>query len=315
MIVFIWSQDELLATEAVAEESSRAPAGSELVSIDAEAGLDGLDEALFAGSLFATDRVVLIRNTEALAKAGVERLGATVRRDGLPSRVVISAVAERAPTQLLGVMEGVAEIRKLARPRRGELAAWVTKRMKAAGLAPGRDAATTLIEAVGESLRDLANAVDQLALRAGRGGRIERNEVLQHFALSGEQPIWVLFDAIVKHEGPKAFETLRRLHAAGDEPLPVLGALVSQIRRVIRAKSLLQRSAIRDDDLARSLAVSTGRAAVLRRQSGRLTWDWLLGVHRLCVEADCELKGGEDGAVLPPEVVLERLVAGALDAG
>ncbi len=315
MIVFIWSQDELLATEAVAALCSSAAKGSEVVSLDAEAGLDGLEEALFAGSLFATERMVVIRNVEALAKAGVERLAAALGREGLPSAVIVAAVAERAPTQLLSAMEAVADVRKLARPRRGELAAWVTKRMKGAGLLPGRDAATTLVEAVGEGLRDLANAVDQLALRAGRGGKVDRAEVLQHFALSGEQPIWVLFDAIVQHQGPKAFETLRRLLTAGDEPLPVLGAIVSQVRGVIRAKSVLERGAVRDDDLARSLAVSTGRAAVLRRQSGRLTWDWLLGVHRLCVDADVELKGGEDGAVLPPDVVLERLVAGALDAG
>lgn len=315
MIVFVCSQDELMATEAVAELCRGVPKGAEVVSIDAEAGLEGLEEALFAGSLFATERFVVVRNAEALAKASVERLGAALAGDGLPSGVIISAVSERPPTQLLAAVEGVAQIRKLARPRRGELAAWVNKRMAASGLKPGRDAATTLIEGVGEGLRDLANAVDQLALRAGKEARIEREDVLQHFAPSGEQPIWVLFDAIVRHEGPKAFETLRGLFAAGDEALPVLGAIVSQVRGVIRAKSMLERSATRDDDLAKVLGVSAGRAAVLRRQSGRLSWDWLLGVHRLCVQADVELKGGEDGAVLPPEIVLERVVAGALDAG
>lgn len=315
MIVFIWSQDELMATEAVAELCSGAPAGAEVVSIDAELGLDGLEEALFAGSLFASDRFVVVRNAEALNKACVERLGEALRREGLPSGVVVAAVAERAPTQLLSAMDAIADVRKLSRPRRGELAAWVTKRMKAAGLTAGRDAATSLIEGVGESLRDLANAVDQLALRAGKGSRVEREAVLAHFAPTGDQPIWVLFDAIVRHEGPKAFDTLRGLLAAGDEPLPVLGALVSQVRGVVRAKSLLERSTMRDDDLAKALAVSSGRAAVLRRQSGRLSWDWLLSVHRLCVDADVELKGGiEEGAVLPAGIVLERVVAGALDA-
>jgi hypothetical protein len=38
-------------------------------------------------------------------------------------------------------------------------------------------------------------------------------------------------------------------------------------------------------------------------------------VHRLLTQADFELKGGEDGAVLPADVVMERVVAGALDAG
>jgi DNA polymerase-3 subunit delta len=314
VIVLISSQDELLATESAQEAAAKVSADAEHVSIDAEAGLDGLEEALFAGSLFASERVVVVRNAESLTKSGIERLAAALHRDGLPSIVVVVAVSERSPNQLLSSLHDVAETRKLARPRRGELAAWVNKRMKAAGLAAGRDAATTLVEAVGESLRDLAQAVDQLALR-GKSGRLERDDILEHFALSAEQPIWVLFDAIVRHEGPKAFESLGRLLAAGDSPLPVLGAIVSQVRGVMRAKGLIERSAVRDDDLSRTLGVSAGRAAVLRRQSARLTWEWLMAVHRLCADADHEIKGGEDGAVLPAEIVLERLVAGALEAG
>lgn len=315
MIKLIWSSDELLATEA-AGDAVAAAGDAELLTLDAEGGLDTLDEALFAGSLFASRRVVLIRNAEALSKAAVEELGGALHRPGLPDGVIVVAVSERVPNHLVSALEDVADVTKLARPRRGELVNWVMKRMKAAGLQPGRDAATTLIEAVGEGLRDLAQAVDQIALRSGRGGRIERENVLEHFTLSGDQPIWVLFDALVRHEGPKAFEILRRLLAHGDEPLPVLGAIVSQVRGVMRAKSLLEGGALRDGDLARSLAVSEGRAAVLRKQSARLSWDWLVAVHRLCADADVELKGGDDGsgAVLPAEVVLERVVAGALDS-
>jgi DNA polymerase-3 subunit delta len=314
MITLVWATDELLATEATAEICAGYPE-AEVVVIDAEQGLEQLEEALFAGSLFSSERAVVVRHAEVLAKAAIERLASALRRGGLPEAVVVAAVSERMPPELARALQDVAAVRKLVRPRRGELVAWVVKRMKGAGLNPGRDAAAALVEAVGEGLRDLAQAVDQLALRAGRGGRVERSDVLEHFALGGEQPIWVLFDAIVRHEGPRAFETLRRLLAAGDEPLPVLGALVSQVRAIMRAKSLLERSPLRDGELARALGVSEGRAAVLRRQSGRLSWEWLLRVHRLCADADHNLKGGEDGAVLPSEIVLERLVAGALDAG
>ena len=92
--------------------------------------------------------------------------------------------------------------------------------------------------------------------------------------------------------------------------------ILSQIRGIIRTKSLVERDPqIRDFDIAKALGVSEGRAAVMRRQCARLSWEWLLAVHRMCAEADHELKGGEDGAVLPSEVVMERVVAGALDAG
>jgi len=309
----IWSQDELLAAEAADEGAAAAGSDAEVVNLDADTGLDGLEEALFAGSLFATKRLVVLRNAERLNKGAVERLTTALGSDGQPADLLVLCVAERPPTQLMNGLKGLAEVVRLTRPRRGELVAWVTKRMKRAGLQPGRDAAAALVDSVGESLRDLDQAIEQLAVR-GAGRQVERSDVTEHFSSSAEQPIWILFDAIVKHEGGKAFEALRRLLDHGDAPLPVLGALASQIRGVIRVKSLIERTpSITDRDVASATGMSEGRAAVIRRQSPRLSWEWLLGMHRMLAQADFEVKGGEDGAVLPAEIVLERVVAGALD--
>jgi DNA polymerase-3 subunit delta len=311
----IWAQDELLAAEAVDEATDAAGRDAEVITLDAEDGLDGVEEAVFAGSLFASKRLVVLRNAQTLNKAGVEKLVSTLRRDGEPADVVITAVAERPPAPLMSALSDVAAARRLERPRRGELIAWVMKRMKRAGLDPGRDGAPALVETVGESLRDLAQAIDQLALRLGRGGKAGREIVLQHFSASTEQPIWILFDAIVKHEGGKAFEALRRLLAAGDEPLPVLGALVSQIRGVIKVKAMVERDpSMKDSAIAKAVGLSEGRVGVIRRQAPRLTWDWLFAMHEALAQADFELKGGEDGAVLPGHIVLERVVAFSIDS-
>lgn len=313
----VWSQDALLADELVEDAASALATDGEVVAIDADRGLDGLEEAIFAGSLFASERLVVVRNVQGLrSKADLERLATALSAPSVPSDVVVVAVAERTPTALLNALKGAGDVVRLARPRRGELINWVNKRLKRSGVNAGRDVGATLVEALGENLRDIAQAIDQLALRAGRGGSVDRDQVLEHFRPQAEQPIWVLFDAIVKHDGMKAFETLRRQLAAGDEPLPMLGAIVSQIRGIIRTKSLVERAgALHEGDLAKALGVTEGRAAVMRKQSSRLSWEWLVAVHRLCAEADFELKGGEDGAVLPPDVVMERVVAGALDAG
>jgi DNA polymerase-3 subunit delta len=316
VIRVIWSQDELLADELVEDAAAGLGPDGELVALDADRGLDGLEEAIFAGSLFASERLVVVRNAHSLRKADVERLATALGAETVPSDVMVIAVAERTPTPLLNALKGIGEVVRLSRPRRGELINWVNKRLKRAGVNAGRDVGATLVEALGENLRDVAQAVDQLRLRAGSGGRVEREHVLEHFRPQAEQPIWILFDAIVRHDGVKAFETLRRQLAAGDEPLPMLGAIVSQIRGIIRTKSIVERSAqLHEGDIAKALGVSEGRAAVMRKQSSRLSWEWLVAVHRLCAEADFELKGGEDGAVLPPDVVMERVVAGALDAG
>jgi DNA polymerase-3 subunit delta len=312
----VWSQDDLLASEVVEEAVAAVGRDGEVVTIDCDTSIEGVEEAIFAGSLFAAERLVVIRNAHVLRKADVERLATALHADTVPVDVVITAVSDRVPSQLLDAVKGVAEVVRLQRPRRGELVNWVNKRLKREGLNAGRDVAATLVEALGDNLRDIAQAIEQLALRVGRGGRVERADVLQHFTPQADQPIWVLFDAIVKHDGMKAFDTLRRLFAHGDEPLPVLGALVSQVRGIIRTKSIVERSPQSSDrDIAKELGITEGRAGVMRRQSTRLSWDWLLAVHRLFAQADFELKGGEDGAVLPGDIVLERVVAGALDAG
>lgn len=311
----IWSPDELLAAESVDEVTSAASSATEVVTIDGDTGLEGLEESIFAGSLFASERLVVLRNAQSLRKADVERLADVLHREHVPSGVVVVAVSDRQPTALLNALKDVAKVVRLARPRRGELVNWVNKRLQRAGLKFGRDVGATLVEALGDNLRDIAQAIEQLALRGGKGATIRRDDVLAHFTPQAEQPMWVLFDAIVKHDGNKAFGTLRRLLAHGDEPLPMLGAIVSQVRGIMRTKSLVERTVqLQDTDIAKALGVTEGRAAVMRRQSSRLSWEWLVAVHRLCAEADFELKGGEDGAVLPPEIVMERVVAGALDA-
>ena len=314
MIQLIWAQDEFLASEATDELTADATPDDEVLTLVCDGDVPGLEEALFASSLFANRRFVIVRKAETLRRAEVERLANALKEASADPEVAIIATSENQPTQLVKALSDTATLRKLARPRRGQLIAWVAKRMKFAGLVPDNQAPGTLVEAVGEGLRDLAQAIDQLALRLGRRSAVVRDDVLQHFSLQAEQPVWVLFDAIVKHEGQKAFETLKRSLDAGDAPLAILGALVSQVRYLIRAKSLIERSHVGDDELARALSISPGRAAVLRRQASRLSWHWLLRVHRLLADADFELKGGEDGAVLPSDIILERVVAGALDA-
>lgn len=311
----IWTQDEFLAAEVVDGFVAGASESDEVLTLSCDADVTGLEEALFASSLFAAKRYVVIWKAEALRKTGIERIADALSKD-TAADVVVVATSEYQPSQLIKSLQGIATLKRLARPRRGQLVSWVAKRVKAAGLNADNDVPGTLVEAVGEGLRDLAQAVDQLALRLGPGARLSRKDVLEHFSVSAEQPIWALLDAIVRHEGPKAYDLLHRSLAQGDEPLAVLFGVVSQVRHLIRAKSVLERSpSMAEDALARALDVSPGRAAVLRRQVGRLSWEWLLGVHRLLADADFELKGGEDGAVLPAEIVLERVLAGALDAG
>ncbi len=203
MIRLIWSQDELLATEAVAEVCSGASADAEIMNLDAEDGLDTLEEALFAASLFAAERFVVIRNAESLSRSNIERLSAALHREELPTAVVVVAVSERPPNQLLAALKDVADVKRLSRPRRGELAAWVTKRMRAAGLTPGPQAAATLVDldlTAAIYTTDFAEALSDAATAA-------RKDVPVHVKLdTGMHRVGLLADDV-----PAAIERIARL--------------------------------------------------------------------------------------------------------
>ncbi len=315
MIHLIWSPEEFLAGELADRFAAKAARDGEVVALTCESGgVPGLTEALFAPSLFTSKRAVVIREAERLGAAAAAELAAALSGGGVEAEVAVVAVSERSPAARKALKD-VAKLHEASRPRRGELVAWVTKRMRSAKLQPGPQAAAALVESVGSNLRDLAQAVDQLATRLGDGGKVESSDVQAHFPGAAEQPVWVLFDAVGARDPGRALTVLRRILEAGDEPIAILFALVSQVRYVIRARGLLERTAgVSDADIAGALGVSPGRAAVLRRQAGRLSWEWLLRVHGLLAEADVELKGGDEGIALPPEIVLERTVAGACAA-
>lgn len=307
MIHLVWAQDELLAEE---QTDELLPSGPEVLTFAAdETDTAALMEALRAPSLFGPDRVVVVRHAEHLNAAAVDALAEALQGEIVPQVVVVSAVTDREPKRLVKTLGEIAEVHRLRTPRRRELISWVEGRMKAYGLTPGAGAANTFVEAVGSGLRDLDHAIAQIATRAGKKAKVEREHVLAHFRGASEKPIWELFDALVKRDTKEAFSVLRALLDHGDDPIPIVFALVSQARAIMRAKGLLDRSGpLTDDDLAHALGVSRGRAAVVSRQAARIGWEWLLELYDVCAEADVELKGGEDGAVLPPEIVLERLV-------
>lgn len=315
-VVLLWSPEEFLAHETAQEMLAQLPEGTEVLELVAEGTeVPGLAEALQAPSLFASERAIVVRGGQRLTKTGVEAVTGLLQADALGARVLLLAVSDRPPSRLAKAVEPFGKVHRLPAPKRKELAGWTARRLHDAGVKADREAAVALSEAIGGDLRELAGAIDQLATRVGDGGTVTVEDVRRHFPGSAERPVWELFDAVAAGRGPEALRVLRQLLSQGDEPMAILFALVSQVRYLIRTQGILERSGpVSEADLAGDLGVSRGRAAVLKRQAGRLSCAWLTRIYRLCGDADVELKGGEDGAALPSDVVLERLVFRASEA-
>jgi DNA polymerase-3 subunit delta len=165
-------------------------------------------------------------------------------------------------------------------------------------------AANLLVELVGPEMGLLAQELLKLAIYVADRNPIDVEDVDKLVARGRSEDIWKIFDAIGQAQSRQALTILDRLLDQGEEPLRLLAAFGSQLRRLAQAHRLTK--------LGRPLAIAVEEAGVppfgvksAQQQLGHLgpkragqIYDWLL-------EVDLGLKGG---SALHPRILLERLV-------
>ena len=154
---------------------------------------------------------------------------------------------------------------------------------------------------MGNELRDLDAALEQLATGIGPDANVDAGKVRSMFARLADERIYAFTDAVGDRRLPLATSTLRRLLDQGDEPLVMFGALVAHIRRLLRARRYVDQGARVVGD---ALGLPTWRAERVQRQARSFTEDELVASMDVLAETDVEMKGDFPS----PEGALERAV-------
>jgi DNA polymerase-3 subunit delta len=161
--------------------------------------------------------------------------------------------------------------------------------------------AWALIESVGNELRDLDGALDQLRSGLGANAVVGAAEVRRAFPRVADERIFAFTDAVGERRLPIAMTTLRRLLDQEDAPLMVFGSLVAHIRRLLIARTYA-------DDGPRAVADALGlpewRAKRVHQQARSYRQEELADAMQILSDTDVEMKGGD----LSPELALERAV-------
>lgn len=165
-------------------------------------------------------------------------------------------------------------------------------------------AAELLVELIGAQMGILDQEIQKLAVYVGDRELIGTADVDQLVGRSRASDVFKIMKAIGDGDSKQALIILTRLTEEGEEPLRVLGALGSQLRKLATAGRLLRQGVGGDAALAEAGIPRWGydEARKQMRHLGQrrldALYDWLL-------EVDLGLKGGSP---LPPELLLERLI-------
>jgi DNA polymerase-3 subunit delta len=258
---------------------------------------------LAAPSLFSSTRCVVVRKLEDLPEESVPGL---VDYTGAPADDVALVLVHTGGAKGSGVLTklrkaaSVTEVKTAALTAR-EFPGFVAHELRGRRVKIDADAAAFLVQAVGQDLRSLAAAADQLAADF-EGRPITIDMVKTYFGGRAEAKSFTVADHTIEGEPAKALEELRWALDGGMPPVLVTSALAGGLRGL--AKLLSAPRGMRSADLMREVGVPGWKLDRLRAQARG--WDDRGVAHaiRVVAAADAAIKGRAHDA----SYALEKMV-------
>ena len=305
-VILVTGKEEFLNERTVTEVRQAVRAHdpeSELSETSAsELSLATLGE-LAAPSLFSSIRCVVVRGLENLPDESVDGL---LGYAAAPAEEVALVLVHGGGPKGSGVLNKLRKLGPVTESKSGDLKAsefpsFVVAEVRSHGSTIDKEAAAMLVQAVGQDLRSLAAAADQLTSDfAGQSLSIEK--VKQYFGGRAEAKSFAVADAAFWGRREAALEELRWALDAGTAPVLVTSAFAGGARGVARYRAAPR--CMRDADLAREVGVPPWKLRTIRDQSRGWSDAAIARAIRAVARADADIKGAASDA----SYTLERLV-------
>jgi len=265
--------------------------------------------------MLAKQQVVFLEDAEAIEKLGEKNRDAAVEQLeaylGNPAPFTVLVVEARGLDQrmkLAKMLTGKTLVVEVGLGERMEdrLAAAVGMAKaiaKEEGVEFEKGAAEDLAEFVSADLMRLKTELEKLATFADERKLIRREDVSTMVISEKTTTVWEMADMLASRQQKKAVEFLDRLLRAGEEPLPMLGAMTWMYRKLVEASEV--KGVTNGWQAARALGMRPEQAELALQNARKISKGRLLSGLQALQKADDRLKrGGEDA-----RAVMEFLVA------
>ena len=307
-ILLISGNEEFLAdrtrARAVAAVTAEQPE-CEVATASAAGLAPGELAGLTSPSLFSTSSALVLTELESLPDPAQEDLTAYAAAPSPDVAVVLIHGGGQKGKKLLDLLRGqssVTEVKVEAPRYEREFAAWVRTEMRDLGATIGEEAASLLVSSVGQDLRSLAGAADQLAATTGKGEAITAEVVRRYFGGRADVRGFDIADAAIEGRINIALEQARWAEAARVAPVLITSAFASGLRSLARLADAPD--GLSDAELARHIGAPPFKIRILRRQLRAWDTSSLATALVAVAHADTDVKTGEADA----SYAVERMV-------
>ncbi len=312
-VYLFFGEEDFLIEEGVREMLDAAvPADLRAFNLDvmqgAEAAAHDIVARASAFPMMAERRAVLVREADRLGQKDLELLASYVERPSPSTVLILTAVKPDMRRKAFAAVRkagGTVECRPLTE---AQLPAWITRRLRARGLAIDPDACRLLSSLVGRGLRELDQELEKLAAYTGGRAQITSDDVAAVVGVSRQYNIFELQRAIAGGEVARAEEILGRMLETG-QGAPYFVAMLSSFFAAVWKMHDFRRRGMSEDTMAREM----------KRERWMLT-DYITAAQRyspyqteralallLTVDERSKSSGGDDATLL--QTLLADLMA------
>lgn len=273
------------------------------------ADADALVAAISAMSLIPTRRYLLADRIEKWGKRQVERVAEAVVAAPPDTTIVLIARGKVPPEIDKAVAKVGGDVREYLAPTAKEMPSHLI------GLAAGRDfeltpeAARFLVSRLGSNLTRLANELDRLSLWAGKGGRVDSDDLEEMVVDTTETSSFALGDALIAGDRSRALKVAEGLLGQGSTAGSAVYPTSMGLRRANKALGKLE-AGVPSNQIERELGLPPFLA---RKLVGSLSGVSVSDMRNATIAmADLEI-WTRGGATYPDELALDLALLAATD--
>lgn len=299
-VVLVSGPEDVLAgraIELISHAMRDADAAPAVTRLEAAAYHSGDLIAATSPSLFAEPGLVVVDGAESMNEAFLADALAYVAAPDPDVVVVIRHKSGVKGKKLLDALRATAvEYTCPAITRDADLASFVTGEFQRAGRRIGASAVRTLVDSVGSDVAELAAASAQLM--SDVDGDIGDEAVTRYYGTRVNATGYAVADAAIAGDAARAVALARHAIETGTDPVPLVAALASKLRTLVKVGAARGRMSPGELGLA-PWQVDRARKELVKWDANRLA---------TAIEAIAQADADVKGASRAPAFALERVV-------
>ena len=294
----VLGEDDFLAERATKAIVVQAGEGVEVTTLRAGDVSEGEIAMATSPSLFAEDRVVVVKHAELAGKEPTEILLQACVNPAPGITLVVEHTGGGRQKAMVKKFAKVAEVHKADPLKDNERRSWLMEEFRSHGVRPTPDVAAAVLESVGSDLRELASAVSQLV--SDTEGELTVEAVRAYYVGVAEVAGFDIAGQAVAGRADRALASTRRALQLGTSPVSIAAALARKVGDIAKLHGVRGNP----DQLARTVGMHPYVAKKTMQVARQWSGDAVSHAVIIVSDLDAEVKGqGGD-----PEFALENAV-------